>query len=190
MARREIPGRPGREETCVGSVPLPRPPQSRARRLGDGDSQAAHGTAEKLIGSTKERSRRSQSRLARLEWPAAAPHALLGAFSAGSSSDRLCMRHFFRARLARGDPLNNLAREFVGALGQRAHPTGRIGRRRCLFDRKGPLRPNAIAFESGSQAQYAAAAVGPIEHLLELEELCTQAVARWIACADLSLIHI
>ena len=90
------------------------------------------------------------------------------------------MRRFFRARLARRDPLNDQGREFIGALGQRAHPTGRIGRRRWLFDRKGPLRPNAFAFESGSQAQHAAAALGPIEHLLELKELGTQGVARWI----------
>jgi len=41
------------------------------------------------------------------------------------------------------------------------------------------LRLNAFAFESGSQAHYAAA-VGPIEHLLELKELGTQGVDRWI----------
>jgi hypothetical protein len=48
------------------SSPLPQRPQSRAARLGDADSHVAHGTAENLLGPTKEHPRRSQSRLARL----------------------------------------------------------------------------------------------------------------------------
>ena len=90
------------------------------------------------------------------------------------------MRRLFRARLARGDPFNNEGCQFVGALSQRADTTRCIGCGRWLFDGKSPLRPNALAFEGAAQAQYAAAAVGSIEHLLEPKQLGTLGAARWI----------
>jgi len=80
--------------------------------------------------------------------------------------------------MVRRHPSLEEPRQLVGAFSQGGHTASSIGCGCEPLNGKGALRPHPLTFQSGSQTQYAVAAIRRIEDLLEFQQLRAKPVNR------------